>query len=105
MMTSWSIFIMTKPSNKRNKRKKGGSNSDVDLDSSAISNEDHKPENRCAQEQMTSKDAEGHVPADVEKFAKHLIEQFVKILKSILRNLTNTLLNALKLALQTLLKS
>ena len=44
---------MVKPSNKRKKRKKGGSNSDVDLDSSAISNEDHKdhqPENRCAQD-------------------------------------------------------
>ena len=44
---------MTKPSNKRKKRKKGGSSSDVDLDSSAISNEDHKdhkPENGCAQD-------------------------------------------------------
>ena len=32
----------------------------------------------CAQEQMTSKDAEGDVPVDMEKFAKDLIEQFGK---------------------------
>ena len=69
---------MTKPSNKRKKRKKGGSNSDIDLDSSAISNEDHKPENGCAQEQTTSKDAEGDIPVDMEKFAKDLMEQFDK---------------------------
>ena len=69
---------MTKPSNKRKKRKKGGSNSDVDPDSSVISNEYHKPENGCAQEQTTSKDAEGDIPVDMEKFAKDLIEQFDK---------------------------
>ena len=75
---------MTKPSNKRKKRKKRGSNSDVDLDSSAISNEDHKdhkPQNGCAQEQTTSKDAEGDIPVDMEKFAKDLIKQSDKKLE------------------------